>query len=190
MAGDRVRGPWEEEQQTKFFDGAKTFDDIFELIRSAAPGSLTDSSGNEINPAAVVVVRDLAQQGKLVGGIIIKEITRKYGLREAVVRAMAPDFLKVSGGNLDYIIQWLLHVKTQQDGLQGVESGSGKPLTILFDSSGNPVNVDYYISTLNSVKNWLAQNPGHPYPADDDFYMQFTGNNGLRESIMKALGRV
>ncbi len=185
-----MRGPWEEEQQTKFFDGAKTFDDIFELIRSAAPGSLTDSSGNEINPAAVVVVRDLAQQGKLVGGIIIKEITRNYGLREAVVRAMAPDFLKVSGGNLDYIIGWLLYVKTQQDGLQGIESGSGKPLAILFDSVGNPAPVDFYISKLNSVKNWLALNPGYPYPTDDEFYMKFTGDNGLRESVMKALGRI
>lgn len=187
MSEDRVRGPWEGEKQIRIFDGVENFNDILNIIVSAYPGTIKDSSGQEINAADIVSVKNLFEQGKLVAGALINAITRKNGLREAVVRAMTPNF--AGSQSIDYILHWLEFFRIQDEALNGIKGENGKSLGIMFDSSGNPLKIAETIKNIKNIADFV-KDPNNDKSLADMYMRGITSKYGLQEAVKRNLGLV
>jgi hypothetical protein len=140
---ERVRGGWEGEKAQRIFDTTQNFDQILNLVINAQPGTFTNSSGKEINVQDVVRVKTFAEKGNLVPVTMVECITKKNGLREAVVRAMAPRFAAME--SLTQIKAWLDYAKTQED---------------LFQSA---TGIEACIPYFNPNDGWDKFDPENPY---------------------------
>lgn len=181
---ERVRGGWEGEKAQRIFDTTQNFDQILNLVINAQPGTFTNSSGKEINVQDVVRVKTSAEKGNLVPVTMIECITKKNGLREAVVRAMAPRFAAME--SLAQIKAWLDYAKTQEDLFQSALGENGQPLKIMFDSSGNPLNLAQTAQNLWYIIDFVGKYPGYEMPNSEQFFNNFTSNYGLREAVKRS----
>jgi hypothetical protein len=181
---ERVRGGWEGEKAQRIFDTTQNFDQILNLVINAQPGTFTNSSGKEINVQDVVSVKTSAEKGNLVPVTMIECITKKNGLREAVVRAMAPRFAAME--SLTQIKAWLDYAKTQEDLFQSALGENGQPLKIMFDSSGNPLNLAQTAQNLWYIIDFVGKYPGYEMPNSEQFFNNFTSNYGLREAVKRS----
>lgn len=187
MSEDRVRGPWEGEKQVRIFDGVDNFNDIIGIIQNAQPGSLKNSKGQEINVVDVLTVKNLFEQGKLVAGIFLNAITSKNGLREAVVRAMTPNF--AGAQSIDYILHWLEFFRLQDDAVRSVKGENGKPLGIMFDSSGNHLNIAETIKNIKNIADFV-RDPNNDKSLTNMYIPGITTRYGLQEAVKRNLGLV
>jgi hypothetical protein len=181
---ERVRGGWEGEKAQRIFDTTQNFDQILNLVINAQPGTFTNSSGKEINVQDVVSVKTSAEKGNLVPVTMVECITKKNGLREAVVRAMAPRFAAME--SLTQIKAWLDYAKTQEDLFQSALGENGQPLKIMFDSSGNPLNLAQTAQNLWYIIDFVGKYPGYEMPNSEQFFNNFTSNYGLREAVKRS----
>ncbi len=181
---ERVRGGWEGEKTPRVFDTAQTFDQILGLIINAQPGAFKNSAGRDISAPDIVAIKTLAEGGNLATKTMVNLITKNYGLREAVVRAMAPRFDQMQ--QLTQIYAWLNYAKNQEVELGGLYGENEKPLNILFDSSENPVVITTAMQNLEYVIDFVRQYPGAEMPNGEVFLSRFTSKYGLRDAIKKA----
>ncbi len=187
MSEDRVRGPWEGEKQIRIFDGASNFNDILNIIVSAQSGALKDGSGQEINAADVVSVKNLFEQGKLVAGALINAVTRKNGLREAVVRAMTPNF--TGSQSIEYILHWLEFFRVQDEALSGLKGENDKPLGIMFDSKDSPLKIAETIKNIKNIADFV-RDPNNDKSLVEMYMRGITTRYGLQEAVKRNLGLV
>lgn len=186
---EKVIGGWGEhngEKPVKLFDGANSFGEIIDLVRSAQPGTLKDSQGVEVNVMNILRIKQLWESAKLVPGAFIGEITKNYGLRQAVVRAMTPNF--TGSPNAEYILGWLNFFKIQDEAVRAFYDESGKPLHIMSDSSGNPLDITKTIQNMQDIVNFLQQNSNYDLNIVENYFKTITSNHGLRAALKKALG--
>lgn len=178
---ERMRGG--EGERPMRFDNAYTFEEILNLISNAQPGTFTNSRGAEISVPDIMRIKTLAEGGNFVPPLMLELITRKNGLREAVVRAMAPRFGAME--HLSQINAWLNYAKTQEEMFQGITGENDRPLKIMFDSSGNAIDMVQVTKSMEYILDFLKQFPGQEIP-NDNFFNTFTSKYGLRDAIKKA----
>lgn len=101
------------EQVRRFFDGLSTFDQIIErisLYNTPDPAIAKDMAQSSLE---LVKMATRFKEGKTVDAEKIRLITRTEGLRDAVLRAMIPDFSTDS--NIYNIRTKLIGAKLQQE---------------------------------------------------------------------------
>ncbi|OGH91853.1 MAG: hypothetical protein A2534_05325 [Candidatus Magasanikbacteria bacterium RIFOXYD2_FULL_39_9] len=185
MGVDHRGGGPERRNQQNYFDSANTFNEIINLISKAPEGSLKDSKGNEIDATIIVGVKRVFENKDLVGSDLINYITRNNGLREAVVRAMAPNFDMEN--NLNNVWVGLKAAEHQNNELKGVNGSGGKQLCLMTDSSGNPVDIGIYIQVLEQIMDFLKKNPTDKIPNENQYFAHFTSKYGLRGAIQRGV---
>lgn len=134
----------------------------------------------------ILRIKQLWESAKLVPGAFIGEITKNYGLRQAVVRAMTPNF--TGSPNAEYILGWLNFFKIQDEAVRAFYDESGKPLHIMSDSSGNPLDITKTIQNMQDIVNFLQQNSNYDLNIVENYFKTITSNHGLRAALKKALG--
>ncbi len=172
-----------------YFAQTNSMQDIKNVLNNLSEDALKNSRGGKVDKRECVGAIDyidkfLEMEGK-VPGELLRSITGEHGLREAVIREIIKLKEKPFEGvhNLDSIIKNLENVVDQNSILEVFKNG----LIDLKGSDGSSVNVQRYIDDLKYIKDWIQYNPG--MPVENNFYLRFTGNYGLREAIMKATGR-
>lgn len=179
-------GP-EREQQINF-DRASTFGEIIDVISKAPAGSLKDSQGNNIDVTVIIAVKTIFEHKGLVGSDLINSITRNKGLREAVVRALAPSFDMEK--NLTSVLDVLKKAQDQNNELKGIKGADGRQLSFMTDNSGNPVDLNSYVLVLGQIIDFLTKNPQTKLPNEDQYMGHFTSKYGLRGAIQRGIATV
>lgn len=182
--------------QKRYFDNVNDFDEILNLIVQASPGSLRDSSDNEISALeinrAIVELKALkARRGDMTEDLMLK-FTVKNGLREAVVRAMAPDFSELPGLNvIESVLKW---VQRQEIKLSTTKAKNekGGPLKILFTSDGTEIDIARCLKGMDEVKEYLRRRPAtEPFLEETAIlWHPFTRKYGMRNAVYKCAQQV
>ncbi|MBP6859682.1 MAG: hypothetical protein KBC69_03635 [Candidatus Magasanikbacteria bacterium] len=183
---ERVRGGWEgKEGKLPYFDDAKNFDEIINTFNIPALANI-----KEINPVMVLQARAEYFKGWVLSPATIAAIPEDYGLREAVVRAMAPDFSQDQ--DLELIMRRLSFVLEQNKPFVGLQDRKGYPLSVFKTSSGVPIAVESYIASLQNVMAFL-NNPNTKNHADAyDMVQTFglTSSGGFKDAVSRAVLKV
>lgn len=180
-----IGGEIEPTEITNIFDTVNTFEGIINLVRNAPSGSLRDSQGNEINPIPVFQAKTLSEEGKVVTKNVIEFITRKNGLREAVIRAISPNF--ENDTSFFEIMTKLKMVVEQNKELEGLLDSQKQSLSVLKGSSGNSVDAANYVKILENILESI--NNGVNIDIIKNFATQLTGNQGLRDAVNRAIDK-
>ncbi len=183
-----------EVKAVRFFDSANSFADILNLISQAPAGTLLDSGGREVDVRHIFTIQREAQQG-LVPAESIEKITRQGGLREAVVRALAPDFSRIKGPNasetLFFILHFLQFLKSQEDVFVdgGVYGENKTPLKILFDSSNRAIDINTYIQKVEGIIEALKSDHTINLTGNSPF-LAMSNRNGLKTALLEAISTI
>lgn len=179
---DRVRGGWEGEKQVRFFDGANSFEEIINLFTNPALAHL-----RELHPAMAIQAQTEFTNNHIVSARTIMAMPEDYGFRDAILRAIAPNFTQ--DHSLEVILKRLEFTVEQNRQLVGLQDARGQQWSVFKTSSGAAIKIETYIEALQNIRAFL-NNPNQKNHTDAYDMVQnlgLTSSGGFRDAVSRSV---
>ncbi|HSR88807.1 MAG TPA: hypothetical protein VLK22_00200 [Candidatus Udaeobacter sp.] len=170
------------------FAQASSIDEMIAILRQLPETTFIDNynkPAGESYRKVLEVIKEGIGRGIVLPKEVFRLVSGKFGLRESVVRVMSPSFIQ--DNTFADVMPKLRRAEEQNQELVAFRDITGKPLSLLKNTSGDAIDIANYIKTLENIIGSF----GNQYPPDRDSLHavaeKFTSSQGFRGAVKRSI---